>query len=243
MNASVHHYRPPQGRPRAVPPCDIKPVQSASVAAGRPVREEGESTGRYAARWLHWKELHNPSAKEKRIAKAAETQRKNHARRKRLEAAAYVVESGNERWYTYTELAKVTGYSAPRMLQITQERGWSIKKAHRGGRRGSSPDLVFGNPYTLPTKPGRDAAPAETQPDPEPTEDLWLTYRAAGDRFGLTPDAVAARARRGGWPKRLRNDTGEAEVLMPPGRISPPVAEQIDSPRPSLWQRVKGWFV
>ena len=242
MNASVHHYRPPQGRPRAVPPCDIKPVQSASVAAGRPVREEGESTGRYAARVGHWMDSLDPARKAERIAKRVAANRKNFIQKKREEAASTVKETATARWYTYTELAKVTGYSAPRMLQITQERGWPIKKAHRGGRRGSSPDLVFGNPYTLPTKPGRDAAPAETQPDPEPTEDLWLTYRAAGDRFGLTPDAVAARARRGGWPKRLRNDTGEAEVLMPPGGISPPVAAQIDPPRPSLWQRIKGWF-
>lgn len=44
---------------------------------------------------------------------------------------------------------------------------------------------------------------------------LWMTYKAAGERMGLQPSAVAARARRGRWPKRLRNDTGEAEVLVP----------------------------
>lgn len=43
----------------------------------------------------------------------------------------------------------------------------------------------------------------------------WLTYRLAGERMGLQASAVAARARRGRWPKRLRNDTGEAEILVP----------------------------
>ena len=43
----------------------------------------------------------------------------------------------------------------------------------------------------------------------------WLTYRAAGERMGVGPAAVAARARRGRWPKRTRNDTGEAEILVP----------------------------
>jgi len=240
--ASSPSYRPPQGRPRAVPPCDTRGPAIKVETDPRPVREPGESSGHYGARVGHWMDRQDPARKDARVAKRVATNRKNSIQKKREEAASTVKETATARWYTYAELAKVTGYSAPRMLQVTRERGWPIKKANRGGHRGSSPDLVFGNPYTLPTKPGRDAAPAETQPDPEPTEDLWLTYRAAGDRFGLTPDAVAARARRGGWPKRLRNDTGEAEVLMPPGGISPPVAEQIDSPRPSLWQRIKGWF-
>jgi len=61
----------------------------------------------------------------------------------------------------------------------------------------------------------------------------WLTYPELADRLGLaTPAAAAARARRAKWPKRLRNDTGQAEVevpadALPAARRSPP-----DAPRP-----------
>ena len=50
----------------------------------------------------------------------------------------------------------------------------------------------------------------------------WLTYKAAADRLGLQPTAVAARARRARWPKRLRNDTGEAEILVPGELLASP---------------------
>ena len=43
----------------------------------------------------------------------------------------------------------------------------------------------------------------------------WLTYKAAGERLGLRPAAVAACARRDRWPMRKRNDTGEPEVEVP----------------------------
>ena len=43
----------------------------------------------------------------------------------------------------------------------------------------------------------------------------WMTYSAAGERFGLTPGLVAARARRRRWPTRIRGDSGEAEVQVP----------------------------
>jgi hypothetical protein len=55
---------------------------------------------------------------------------------------------------------------------------------------------------------------------PPPGE--WLTYKAAADRLGLQPSAVAARARRARWPKRLRNDTGEAEILVPGELLATP---------------------
>ena len=165
--ASPLSYRPPQGRPRAVPPCDTRGPAIKVEADPRPVREPGESSGHYGARVGHWMDRQDPARKAARVAKRVATNRKNFIQKKREEAASTVKETATARWYTYTELAKVTGYSAPRMLQITQERGWPIKKAHRGGRCGSSPDLVFGNPYTLPTKPGRDAA-LTLQPDPAP---------------------------------------------------------------------------
>jgi hypothetical protein len=67
-----------------------------------------------------------------------------------------------------------------------------------------------------------------------PNAATWMTYKAAGERMGLQPSAVAARARRGRWSKRLRNDTGEAEVLVPAealdiGRSKPP-GTQADPP-------------
>lgn len=58
----------------------------------------------------------------------------------------------------------------------------------------------------------------------------WMTYRAAGERMGLQPSAVAARARRGRWPKRLRNDTGEAEILVPGDALSPRPAKAPETP-------------
>src|ERR1700757_3493767 len=44
----------------------------------------------------------------------------------------------------------------------------------------------------------------------------WLTYHQVAERLGLrTASAAAARARRAKWPKRIRNDTLEAEVCVP----------------------------
>lgn len=49
----------------------------------------------------------------------------------------------------------------------------------------------------------------------------WMTYPELADRLGLlTPAAAAARARRAKWPKRLRNDTGQAEVEVPAEALS-----------------------
>jgi len=45
---------------------------------------------------------------------------------------------------------------------------------------------------------------------------IWLTYQQVAERLGLrSPSAAAARARRGNWPKRIKNDTLEAEVCVP----------------------------
>jgi chromosome segregation ATPase len=45
---------------------------------------------------------------------------------------------------------------------------------------------------------------------------IWLTYQQVAERLGLrSAGAAAARARRGKWPKRIKNDTLEAEVCVP----------------------------
>jgi chromosome segregation ATPase len=44
----------------------------------------------------------------------------------------------------------------------------------------------------------------------------WLTYQQVAERLGLrNANAAAARARRAKWPRRIRNDTLEAEVCVP----------------------------
>src|SRR5215510_4460842 len=49
---------------------------------------------------------------------------------------------------------------------------------------------------------------------PFPT--TWLTYQQVAERLGLcSASAAASRARRGKWPRRIRNDTLEAEVCVP----------------------------
>jgi chromosome segregation ATPase len=44
----------------------------------------------------------------------------------------------------------------------------------------------------------------------------WLTYQQMAERLGLrSAAAAAAKARRAKWPRRIRNDTLEAEVCVP----------------------------
>jgi chromosome segregation ATPase len=44
----------------------------------------------------------------------------------------------------------------------------------------------------------------------------WLTYQQVAERLGLrSTSAAAARARRGKWPRRTKNDTLEVEVCVP----------------------------
>ena len=44
----------------------------------------------------------------------------------------------------------------------------------------------------------------------------WLTYQQIAERLGLrSASAAAARARRAKWPRRIKNDTLEAEVCVP----------------------------
>ncbi|SEP42858.1 hypothetical protein SAMN02990966_06116 [Rhodospirillales bacterium URHD0017] len=45
---------------------------------------------------------------------------------------------------------------------------------------------------------------------------VWLTYQQVAERLGLrSASAAASRARRGKWPRRIKNDTLEAEVCVP----------------------------
>jgi hypothetical protein len=61
---------------------------------------------------------------------------------------------------------------------------------------------------------GESQAPTPAPAQPPAAE--WLSYREAADRLGIDPAAVAARARRGRWPKRRRNEPpNAAEVLVP----------------------------
>ena len=43
----------------------------------------------------------------------------------------------------------------------------------------------------------------------------WFSFFAASVRLGLSPSTIAVRARRRGWPMRMRSDTGEPEVEIP----------------------------
>ncbi len=51
---------------------------------------------------------------------------------------------------------------------------------------------------------------------PSPPGPVWMTYRKLAAALGLrSPHTAAARARRARWPKRIRNDTTEAEIAVP----------------------------
>ena len=48
---------------------------------------------------------------------------------------------------------------------------------------------------------------------PERPASEWMTYSAAADRLGVSPNSIALRA--GRWPIRKRSDTGEVEIEVP----------------------------
>jgi chromosome segregation ATPase len=62
----------------------------------------------------------------------------------------------------------------------------------------------------------------------------WLTYQQMAERLRLrSASAAAARARRAKWPRRIRNDTLEAEVCVPAEVLAagpPKVRPQRQSP-------------
>jgi hypothetical protein len=47
-----------------------------------------------------------------------------------------------------------------------------------------------------------------------PTGSAWLTYAQAGERLGMSAEAIRSRARRAGWRTMPGND-GKALVLIP----------------------------
>ena len=48
---------------------------------------------------------------------------------------------------------------------------------------------------------------------PERPASEWMTYSAAAERLGVSPNSIALRA--GRWPIRKRSDTGEVEIEVP----------------------------
>ena len=87
----------------------------------------------------------------------------------------------------------------------------------------------------LAARPARILPAMSDNPTPPTSE--WLTYAQAGERLGLRPEAVAARARRGRWPKRIRNNDNTAEILVPAELLARPApqlpAEQREPPAPT----------
>ena len=58
----------------------------------------------------------------------------------------------------------------------------------------------------------------------------WLTYQQVAERLGLrSASAAAARATRAKWPRRIQNDSLEAEVCVP--------AEVLAAGPPKVWER------
>jgi hypothetical protein len=51
-------------------------------------------------------------------------------------------------------------------------------------------------------------------PTNRPTGSAWLTYAQAGERLGMSAEAIRSRARRAGWRTMPGND-GKALVLIP----------------------------
>jgi outer membrane receptor for ferrienterochelin and colicin len=58
-----------------------------------------------------------------------------------------------------------------------------------------------------------------TDPLPAPLSGSWLSYTEAGERLGMSAEAVRTKARRAGWRGMPGND-GRTLVLVPGGRTS-----------------------
>lgn len=177
--STLMHYRAPQGRPRAIPPCDVGGGLKGE-ADPRPVRELGESPGRYGARVMLWLDRQDPARVAARRAKMVATQRKNLLRRKREQAASTVKETATARWFTYVELSAATGLSYWTVRDFAKDNGWPIKKLPTGGKRGSPKIAVFGDPSTMPSqtqpvtaKPVLILAPPVAEQMAPPPLSLW----------------------------------------------------------------------
>jgi hypothetical protein len=59
----------------------------------------------------------------------------------------------------------------------------------------------------------------------------WLTYRQAGDRLQMSPEAVRQRARRLGW-RHMRGNDGRALILVPPDVVAEHATVQSGVHRP-----------
>jgi hypothetical protein len=94
--------------------------------------------------------------------------------------------------------------------------------AHRGDRENIA--------MTDQPTDGESQAPP---PADKPQQAEWLSYKEAAERLGIDPAAVAARARRGRWPKRRRNEPpNAAEVLVPAELLAagPQLPQERDEP-------------
>jgi alkylated DNA nucleotide flippase Atl1 len=221
---------------------------------------------------MAWMDRQDPARKASRNAKMVETRRKKYLRRKREEAGASVEETATDRWHTYAELAQVTGYSAARMLQVTQERSWPIKQSrHVGGNR-SPLHLVYGDASTLPVKDGYRVARQEPTPGPAPVLILappvaeqiasgrWYTYAELARYTGYSRYTVGRNTKARKWPMKRLPRVGHAGhglcavfgdastlpcrpmVAAPAPALRTEVSPPAAVPRLSFWQRIKGWF-
>ena len=180
QSSPLLHYRAPQGRPRAIPPCDVSASPAvptwvekttAAPADGCPAREPGESSGHYGARVRHWLEIQDPARKAARIAKMKATNRKHFLRRKRKEAAETLAaqraaENAAERWYTPREVQEITGWS-PKYIR-TLAADWPRRPSQRPDRGNNKATEMFGDPASLqrlrPPPALRVAAPEPAVP-------------------------------------------------------------------------------
>jgi hypothetical protein len=68
----------------------------------------------------------------------------------------------------------------------------------------------------------------------------WLTYAEAGQRLGVSPEAVRAKAIRKAWRRQAGND-GKARILVPPEILHTPVQQPINgSSTPAVQQPING---
>ena len=158
--STLSHYRAPQGRPRAIPPCDMAAAPTptwvetttTAPASSRPVRRDDESAGEYGARCRIWLEAQDPDKRAARIAKMRATQRKHYLRRKRKEAAQALAaqraaEAAPERWYTPREVREITGWSAKYIRTLAAD--WPRRASQRPDRNSNRATEMFGDPSTL----------------------------------------------------------------------------------------------
>ena len=76
-----------------------------------------------------------------------------------------------------------------------------------------------------------------TDPLPAPLSGSWLSYTEAGERLGMSAEAVRTKARRAGWRRMPGNDGEDARPgargadEQPPGRYARPRRTDRDAAR------------